>query len=82
MTLFFGLEMLKLADAVLSYDILWSEKTQYSAFYKSFVVVDKGTDDPKSGQAQGTCSEIGYMEKNQQFIGLSLGWLQDGSVYN
>ena len=77
MTLFFGLEMLKLAAAA-----LWSEKTQYSAFYKSFVVVDKGTDDPKSGQAQGTCSEIGYMEKNQQFIGLSLGWLQDRSVYN
>ena len=37
--------------AVLPYDILWSEKTQYSAFYKSFVVVvDKGIDDPKSGQ--------------------------------
>ena len=78
MTLFFGLEMLKLAAAA----ALWSEKTQYSAFYKSFVVVDKGTDDPKSGQAQGTCSEIGYMEKNEQFIGLSLGWLQDSSVYN
>ena len=41
------------------YDILWSEKTQYSAHSTSLLslLLIKGTDDPKSGQG----------EKNQHY---------------